>query len=129
MADYASLIEKQKAELEAQLAKLSKVDITSLEQKKSKLFAEIDEIDRQIAEVLTAAGISTKASKGGKTKKQGIQVSYARLLELFKEHKTTEISTRKLGLDPKQVKKLVDENSDKLKYIAGAWPVVELKKK
>ncbi|MGC3990164.1 MAG: hypothetical protein QM796_10880 [Chthoniobacteraceae bacterium] len=126
MSDYSSLIAKQKQELQDQLARLEKTDLSALEAKKAKLLQEIEGIDADIAAILKELGVAPSKKTGEKS--QGIQVSLNRLLELFKEHKASELSLRALKLDTKQVKKLVGENPDKLELAGkGAWPVVKLK--
>jgi len=126
--NYAELIEKQKQQLQQQLAQLEKADLSALEAKKKKLLAEIDEIDRQIAEVVKSLGITTSYKASSASKSQGILVSLNRLLELFKEHKTNELNVRSLRLDTKQIKKLAAENPNQIELGGkGAWPVVKLK--
>jgi len=126
---FANLIAKQKQELQEQLARLEQADFSALEAKKAKLLQEVEEIDEQIAEIIKSLGITSKPSLPSTSgKSHGILVSLNRLLELFKEHKTNELSVRGLRLDTKQVKKLVAENPEKLELGGkGPWPVVKLK--
>jgi len=130
MSDYTALIAKQKQQLEEQLAKLNGANLSALEEKKAKLLKEVEAIDAEIASKLKELGIvSSSAKPGSKSKSQGIQVSFNRLMELFKEHETEELNVRALKLDTKQIKALVAEHSDKLALGGkGAWPVVKLKK-
>ncbi|MGC3990603.1 MAG: hypothetical protein QM796_13170 [Chthoniobacteraceae bacterium] len=129
MSDYSSLIAKQKQQLEEQLAKLNGSNLSALEEKKAKLLKEVEAIDAEIASKLKELGLATSSEKpGSKTKTQGIQVSFNRLMELFKEHGTNELNLRALKLDTKQIKKLVDEHPEKLELGGkGAWPLVKWK--
>ena len=130
MSDYANLIAKQKQQLQEQLARLEQADLSALEAKKAKLLKEVEEVDTQIAAIVKELGISVSSEKTAAGQKaQGILVSYNRLLQLFEEHKTSEINLRALRLDTKQIKKLVADNPDKLELAGkGAWPIVKLKK-
>ena len=129
MSDYTTLIAHQKQQLQEQLAKLNSSNLSALEEKKAKLLEELKAIDAEIAQKLKELGISVPAKETvSKTSSQGIQVSFNRLLELFKEHNTSELNLRALRLDTKQIKKLVAEHADKLDLGGkGAWPVVKLK--
>jgi len=130
MADYQAIIEEQKALLKAQLEKLSKTDITKLEEKKAKLQTEIEAIDAEIAEVLEAAGIDTSKPKGraGKAKKQGVQVSADALKKRIQAADGKVLSIRAEGIDTKCVRALVEAAPDVFKYEKGTWPKVSLKK-
>jgi len=122
--NYAALIEKQKQFHHAQLEALSSVDLATLEAEKQKHFDAIAQIDEKISAVLRAAGITTE--KRAKIKKtSGIIVSFERLMELFKEHKTKELNVRSLKLDTKQIKKIIADNPSKLELKGkGAWPII-----
>lgn len=118
---------KRIEELKAQIAKLEEDALRELRDKRVALIEELKSVDAQIA-AFTGAPAQTKTRKRAE-REPARTISLQELKEMLLKTPDKTVSIRKENLDLKNIKALVQANSNVLKLGGnGPWPTVTILK-